>query len=140
MALVTDADVKAAVAARLSTPVGNLQSQWDEIVTRANVQAYNLIRRTWAARGYTESQVDDWDDGEEFNLNLAVIFAMRNGAMANSYDQQAIDKLWDYYLAQFKETVFLVDGEQVDPEAARGRISFGDLSESRDTFTPDTKF
>ncbi len=96
---VADSVVQAALLDQLQkTNTGHtaaLEPWWPGIVTRANVWAYGEIRRRLAARGYTPVQVLAWDDGIEFQTDLAVWKCLSSAqAMApESYSAKGLESL-----------------------------------------------
>lgn len=140
MPYITDAVIKAGLAARLGYSQDEQESHWDTLARNGNNAAYGMIRRALVARGYSATQIDQWDDREEFNLNLAICYAIRHGATTRNYDQQAIDKICQQYTEELKTVSLLVSGELVTPSGAVGSVSRGTLSTDNDTFTTDMDF
>jgi hypothetical protein len=132
----TDAEVGDALEDALGETT--LATRHERVVTRANVQAYNLIRRRLAARGFSPSQMDDWDDASEFNVQIGKLFALRSAAMAGgNYDLNALQMEWEYYLKELDDGVFLIDGEPQIPEGDAPTVARGDMRHTDAVFPDD---
>lgn len=138
MPYVTDDAVREQFASVLLKVLGvdRLPDGYERLVARSNQRAYSFLRRKLIARGYSASQADSWDDREELNLDLAVMWCLledgTSAGTAKSYDRRA--ELDD---AMFRLTV---GGEAVAPGNLTLRVGRGDVATDDDTFSLDTEW
>jgi hypothetical protein len=137
VAYVTDVEVKTYFAAHLGVDNTALDARYDVLIPRANTAAYNQIRSKLLERGFTLTQIDDWDQGEEFNLDLACCYLLRTG------HQTAESDLWQQKFcrqAELETVTILVDGEVITPSATVTGVGYGDMINDNDQFGRDTKW
>lgn len=58
-----------------------------------NLKAYELINNKLRERGYSQSDVDGWDQAAEFNIDLACWWAINDAGVTSRFDREALDKL-----------------------------------------------
>lgn|GEM_PF-5902160 len=136
MAFVTDAQVKTSVAAALHKASADLPSFWTDIITDANVAAYDDICGHFLDLGFTQAQVDSWDRGVTFNKFLARYQALIDGAG----DQDDVGE-WREELNYWRQkltdiSTLEVDDELEEPDSS-GSVGHGNLSTSNDLFSLD---
>jgi hypothetical protein len=138
MAFVTDADIKQYFADHTAqSAYGNLEPRYDRLITRANTAAYNLILTTLGSRGYTAAQIAAWDQGAEFNLDLACCYLLPSVKGGDD------DGIWRERFCrkdELAEIAVLVSGEVVDPASSQAAVSYGDMSRSDDAYSRDTEW
>jgi hypothetical protein len=95
MALLTDADIKAAVAAALKkASADDLPAYWDEIVEAAHVSGWQDVLEALLRRGFTAAQVEAWDRAAEFERKQSLYHALLNGGGLESFDLTGV-RLYD---------------------------------------------
>jgi len=138
VAYVTDAEVKTYFAAHLGLlSEDDTDAKYDVLIPRANSAAYNLIRGKLLQRGFTAAQVAAWDQGAEFNLDLACCYLMRTAAQTTESD------LWQQKFCrkdELEDIPVMIDGEIIDPTTSTGSIGYGDMSRTDDEFSRDTEW
>ena len=138
MSYVTDAEVKTYFTAHLGLEAEvDAAAKYDVLIPRANTAAYNLIRGKLLQRGFTTTQIGSWDQGEEFNLDLACCFLMRTAAQTTESD------LWQQKFCrkdELEDIPVMIDGEIIDPTTSTGSIGYGDMSRTDDEFSRDTEW
>lgn len=110
----------------------NLPSQWPNIAATCQSLSYGYIVRALTKRGYTLAQILAWDFGADYELNIAIFFALqRGGTLAN---------VSGAFLATFDlrkdldEVVLTIGGAVQDPLGTAGLPSSGDVDTSLDIF------
>lgn len=120
----------------------SLLPQWDTTITRANTEAYGLIVRSLAKRGFSKAQIDQWDDGAEFQEAIGLWRALTTlrAMQPDVYSQDALDRL-DRRVEltgdptkQIEPVAVLINGEIATPAMKWGQITTGGLDTSEDTF------
>jgi hypothetical protein len=86
-----DADIKTALARRLGQDPSNLAAKWDDLCHDANLSAWHSVRAALLARGYTLGQMAGWDDGATYQKDVALYWALLNGATASLHAIPAQD-------------------------------------------------
>lgn len=90
----TDATVKADVQRALHLANANdLPPIWDGIVSKSRVRAYGDIVSGLVGRGFTYTVIAAWDRGAEFERDLALWWALNEGAALGAYPDKILDKL-----------------------------------------------
>ncbi len=89
----TDDDLKGLIAAATKTTVDELPAYWDDVATRANAAAFNLIRVALLKRGFTAAQVNAWDSLDDYRADLALWSAFTKYAVLEEYDQKSLATL-----------------------------------------------
>lgn len=115
MSFVTDLELSGAVADRLKLGgISSLQPYLtNTIIPQANQSAYQEILGSLLARGFTKSEVDAWDRGEEFQLAIGLFFALMNSGSYQGYDQETLQCL--DRRKELKSVLVFVDGAWVKP-------------------------
>lgn len=139
MPYLTDAALESKAHDRLGLAASeDLPDRYASVVTDANTAAYQDIRRALLRRGFTQAQIDAWDDRVEFNRDIGLywIFA---GQPNQSADDTWIEKL--NRREELETVAVMIDGEVVEPGATGSRpIGWGLLDDSNDAVTMDTRF
>jgi len=143
MSFFTDAQLSQAVKDAIVRPVEeDLIPQWGTTITRANREAYGTIVRAFARRGFTKAQIDQWDDGAEFQEALGLWRALTSlrVMIPDSYSQEALDRL-DRRVELIGDSskgiepvAFMINGAVVAPDSTWGQVTTGPLDTSNDTF------
>jgi len=89
----TDAAVKTAVAALLKIGGAALPDYWDAIIPSAHTAAYQDVLGRLLIRGFTKAQVDSWDRGAEFELDIACYWALARGGAYSDYGNETLRAL-----------------------------------------------
>lgn len=84
--LLTDANIKTAVAAQLKTAPEDLPSYWDEIVAAAHTSGWQDVLEGLLRRGFTQAQVLAWDRCAEYERKMSTYHALVNGGALESFD------------------------------------------------------
>lgn len=71
----------------------DLDTPWTGIAHFANLAAYGQIRNALLKRGFSIAQVDAWDDGAEYQLDLGTFWALTKGGCTKDYDAKFIASL-----------------------------------------------
>lgn len=134
----------AAVKTELANMVGaassaSLVSRYDGIVATSVEWGYQEIISALRERGYTQAQIDAWDRREEFNLSMALFWALSRGVVKQA-EYNSIKQL--DRRKELETVAILIDGDLADPGAGAGMVGYGSLTFDEDTarFTPDTEF
>lgn len=90
---VRDADVVGAIQSALAVSSLDAGTPWEGIAHVANMAAYGQIRAALLKRGFSAAQVDSWDQGAEFQLDLATYWALVRGGLTKDFDPKFIDRL-----------------------------------------------
>lgn len=140
---ITDAVLTKAVKDVIVRPVDEaLIPQWETTITRANREAYGIIVRSLAKRGYTKTQIDQWDDGAEFQESIGLwrVLTTLRAMIPDTYSQEALNQL-DRRMelagdaAKGIEPVpVMIDGEMVAPASTLGQVTFGEFDTTQDPF------
>lgn len=96
MPFLTDAELKGRVAGNQKTDPASLPAFWDLVIPPANAKAWGNVRRALLDRGYSQAQIDAWDDGPEFQGDLGLYWCLVDSKAAEAYDPLAkptLDKL-----------------------------------------------
>jgi len=138
VAFVTDTQVKTSVAGALHKSTADLPTWWNDIITDANVAAYDQICHHFLRLGYTQSQIDAWDRGATFNRFLARYQALIDGA-GDGEDVGEWRTELDYWRGKLEEITTIDDGGALEePEGdSAGTVSYGNLSTTTDLFGLD---
>ena len=118
MAFKTDQDIRNRLAGLLKQEQDQVPGYWDPIVSDSNAAGYNEIVTKLVARGYSKAQVDAWDRGAEFEIDIALFWCLVKGAGLHGYDDKFINKL--DRRAELDEVDVLIDGKLVDPAGVAG--------------------
>lgn len=132
MAFLTDALAKQALADVLKKNSATWQPYWDTIYPKAHSWAYYTILNALAAQGYTKTQIDSWDYGDEFETDL---FLWRALSRAEALDGNTTDRLLETLdrREDLKEMQgLLIGGEWTAPEGTAGTFHVGQQTQSDD--------
>lgn len=117
-----------------------LAGHWDTILGRSHTSAYWDIVNALLKRGYSKTQIDQWDRGAEFEKDLACFWSLARAAGQNP------DAFNEAYLAEGKlldrraelaEVVFTIGGVIVDPAGSYGQVTTGPYDTTEDLFVLD---
>lgn len=133
MAFLTDAELLDFVQASLKKEDLESGSYWEALAARGNRRAKGSISRALSSRGYSASQVAQWDDLQEFNENIGLYWTLVYGGVTANYDPTFIEML-KACIEDLATCVILIDGEIATPENG-GRASWGSMATDDDTFT-----
>ncbi len=95
----TDSELVSAVAQVLRQQGVTLSTAWYDpitgtgIIPDANQAAYRDIRGALLMRSFGANQVDNWDRGREFNLDLGIFWSLVKGAGLYAYDDRWVERL-----------------------------------------------
>jgi hypothetical protein len=124
---VTTVDVKGRLTDMLS--VGTLVPRWDSIIGDAISDGYRDLRTRLISRGYTEGQLDAWDDRISYNRDQALFWCFVKGAGLGGYSDQDYSKLDHRKELENPELGISIGGTIVLPGAAAdvGSVIVGTL-------------
>jgi len=124
-------------------PAAALLPHWDQIVTRSNISAYNDIVSRFARRGYSKAQIDRWDRGLEYQLDIGVWYCLQKLAtMQPEYHTQSLqwfDRRMEISGNEIQGLTLeplIVNGEIVTPDKKYGQVSTGEFDATSDLFVP----
>lgn len=87
---ITDLELKTSLAATLKVLVSDLPAYWDVLIPECNESAYYCIRGILLQRGFLVSQIDNWDRGREYQIDLGLYWLLVKGAGLHEYDDKFI--------------------------------------------------
>ena len=87
---VQPSDLLQRVADALHVAVGSLITAYTRQATTAINNAYSDIRRRMVEKGYSDAQLDAWDDNARFNSDLALFWLLKEAAGLGGYDQEQV--------------------------------------------------
>jgi hypothetical protein len=94
VAFVTDQQLLEAVADRLKVAAKDLPDHYAAtIVPQANAGAYQEILGRLLNRGFTKSQIDQFDRGAEFQLSIGLYLSVVNGGAYAGFDPEVVRAL-----------------------------------------------
>lgn len=150
MSFVTNATVLSVLEGMLKVTSGStatIAPYWSSLVTVANTQAYGEILSAFALRGYTPTQVDEWDRGAEIQTDQALFFALEKGAGLHTFNDVLVKEL---DRREALKTLPLTDGgvvlnpldtdgDEIEPvtNTPPGLVSHGAFSTDDDLFVFD---
>ena len=76
---ITGDDLLTVIAAGLKTAKASLKSYWTEIAGRCVTRGWMDLATALLAKGYTEAQLDQWDDRVQYNTDQALFWAYTEG-------------------------------------------------------------
>lgn len=118
MSFVTDGQLLAMVADRLKVRPADLPAYWaDSITPQANESAYQEVLGRLLDRGFTKTQIDQWDRGAEFQQAIGLYLALVNGGAYAGYDAGVLQML--DRRKELKEVLVFISGEWVKPVGDR---------------------
>ncbi len=90
----TDSQILQALANRLNvTSAGQLPARWNEIVSSTHSTAYREILGKLLARGFSQAQVDAWDDLATYERELSMFLALSEAGTEASYEADTLRTL-----------------------------------------------
>jgi hypothetical protein len=124
-----------------------LRPHWDSMIRQGQKAGYNEIVSAFAARGYSKAQIDQWDRGDEFQLDIGAWWALKRlgvvqADMLGQANLNALDRrkeLWGSKKDEIPAVVLTIDGVAVTPEGTFGQPNFGPMDTSEDLFVMDTE-
>lgn len=119
MPQISDATLKAALAATLKVDVAAVKPHWDAIITEANQSAYREVVSRLARRGFSQAQIDAWARLEEFNTAIGRFWCLVLGAGLHGYDSTFV-KMMDR-----REELDEVTVADVTPPSDEDAVGFG---------------
>jgi hypothetical protein len=133
----TSGDILQAIADTLQqADVTNLPAQWTNIASTSQNRAYWQIVSVLSGRGFTPTQIAAWDRGAEFELSLALYYALKQGgslANLNGKFIQTFDRE-----AELKTVIYTTGGALQDPQGTAGLAGTDVMDASGDIFVwPD---
>jgi hypothetical protein len=117
---ITPAQIKARIADRLSMVVTALPPKWDGICADAVSAGYSDIVTRLRVKGYTQAQIDVWDDRIRYLTDQAVFWACVNGGIAAGYDDKEFNKLDHRKELEGTTLAIMIGGAIVLPGEAGG--------------------
>lgn len=123
-----------------------LEPWWEGVVSRANLWAYWEIVGRLAERGFTKSQIDAWDRGQEFQQDLGLWRAISQLAamQPDTYSAKGLEsldrrkELTGSEREDIKPVGVTSGGLWQDPAGVPGQVSTGGYDQSQDMFVwPD---
>ena len=134
MAFINDSQLKDELHSTLGKAPGEMSSKWDNIVRRSNVSAYQDIVSRLVARGFSKAQVDLWDRGAEFNVDIGLYWCLVKGGGLEAYDDKFINKL---DRREELDTVLVTTSGVIVTPANGGDFGTGSFDTSSDLFVMD---
>jgi len=124
---------------------GVLAEFWKPICDASNQSAYWEIVGRLSARGYSRTQIDAWDRGQEFQRSIGLFWALNHPAAIAPADEYGRDNL-KYFdrrdelsgnaSAGIEAVQVTIDGEFQSPENPQGQMIAGPMDTSDDLFIP----
>ncbi len=117
-----------------TTGESTLPAYWSVIVADAHQNAYNTILSRLSARGFVLSQILAWDRGPEFEKDLAVWWALSEGAGTLEQETRvptAIDRSEELMTVEVTNL-----GVAVDPQGPQGICRTGPRAAEQIPHTP----
>lgn len=90
---ITNAKLRILFADAIKVEHTALPERYIEIVSDANTAAAADITSALTGRGYTSSQIDEWDRRVEFNKHLGLFWCFISGNVSSTYSDVMINKL-----------------------------------------------
>ena len=84
---ITDAELKNAVANILQVDPSGLPAFWDDLVSKANVAAYQDVYTGLVTRGFSIAQISGWDRMGEFVKDIGLYWSLLRGGALGSYGE-----------------------------------------------------
>lgn len=131
MAFITNTQLTAMVAAQLKKAVAdvNASAAWPLIIAQALIDSYGDIRRALVTRGYSQTQIDAWDDGATFQTSQGCYWALARGGSLDGYSMETV-KFFDRR-AELKTVEITNNAVYQSPLGPPAPISFGPLARER---------
>jgi hypothetical protein len=74
-----DQAVSNQLQADLGATNATIAPRWSQVVTSANLTAWNRIQETFLERGFTAAQILTWDNGPTYQMKIALYLALTEG-------------------------------------------------------------
>lgn len=126
MSFITDAQLNSALHDLLALQPGEgLMPFWNSVITACNLAAYNEILDTMGRRGFSQTVVNQWDRGAEFQTALGLWRCLQELAVRSpdKYGQKpmmAIDRR-----PELRRTALTIAGVWQDPDTTQGQVTVG---------------
>lgn len=121
-----------------------LKPYWDTMIRQGVRSAYNEIRAAFGSRGFTPAQIDQWDRGEEFQLDIGAWWALKRLGVMHSdilgqANLDALDRRVDLWGKPPDKlpAVLLIDGVIQQPLGDYGQPTTGAIETTEDLFVMD---
>lgn len=114
---ITNDQLKQSVADILKKDVATLAAYWTSFIASANQDAANDITSILMGKGFTQAQINAWDNRVTYNNDIALYLALVKGGALADYDQTTIDKL-DRRKMLTEAGAIMINGEIVSPGGA----------------------
>jgi hypothetical protein len=148
---ITDNELKTYVKA-VFRKGSEFSSVWDVIIPEANTAAYWDIVYAWQKRGFTKTQIDQWDRGEEYQKYFGLWWCLEKASVMDPesagsphLEKFKLDRRWE--LSENKgpdgtgmsggPILFTIGGEVQRPGSRYGQVRIGDLDTTKDLFSLD---
>jgi hypothetical protein len=136
MSFIIDADALVAVADALKlTGTAEMPAYWNRIVPRANAWAYGQIKQALVRRGHSTDDIDRWDEGPAYQMDLMLWRALTEGGALEGFDERWVQML--DRREELKEVILIVGEEWEQPEDLAGQSRTGPYDTSGDQFVAD---
>ena len=132
---VQDATLLGQIQSALAVPELDAGTPWQAIAHYANIAAYGQIRAALARRGFSAAQIDAWDDGEQYQLDLGLFWALSKAGSTKDYDRKFIES---FDRRKELATVFVTTGG-VAVSPATPRVAVGSMAQTVDIFSLDDR-
>lgn len=132
----TDAQVKQDVADVLRTALANLPTWVDNVVARVHESAYEEIVEKLMGRGFTQTQIDAWRRGEEFERAIALWYFFTTPQAIGIYDKQALET-WEKFRTGLKSVTIAGSSGWTTPADTPGVPAVGLVTDLRKDLTRD---
>lgn len=125
-----------AIADEITKPVDELAGYWTTRAQRAVQLGYSDLKNVLLLRGYTQEQLDAWDDREAYSIDQSLYRVMRR-ADAVAGNRNNYDDL-DHRKELAEATAISISGDAVAPPGNTevGGLSYGTL-DAMDTTSED---
>lgn len=122
-----------------------LKQHWDTVINAALKTGYWEIVTAFARKGFSKAQVDQWDRGAEFHLDIGLWFAMKRLAVLypdrigqdNLNDLDRRKELWGDEKEGIPIAILTIDGVPQEPVGDYGQPNTGPMDMTTDMFRED---
>lgn len=127
---ITRADLLIALKQDMRKTVSGLKPDWDGIADRAIARSWRDLKNRLMGKGYTEGQLDGWDDRVSFSMDQAIFYALTEGTdtFAADRDLSHLDHRKELEIPSFVGIMsngVIITPNTADPEAME--VSTGSL-------------
>lgn len=135
-----------ALIAKSSTDA--LKPHWDVLIEKAVPRAYWTIVSAFVRRGYSKAQIDQWDRGEEFQMDLAAWFVLKQMStihpdVTSQQQLNDLDRRPELALEQQNsgvvQAILTIDGVAVEAESDFGTVHSEAFDTTNDLFVMPTE-